>query len=174
MTSPRASRWGSEKNTYRRGGLLALPPLALLRPRKGVAKAFGLRGRLNAHATDFGGALLSHLSPRKDRKEVASTQTPSAPTRSEEGHQVEVSRRAILSLDGRTLTRRLPSRRVMRDCGALFRKRPRRPGLAQAVADRVNYPMGLLQECPSLTAINGLIQCTPDRPIDCLAIRAGG
>ena len=121
------------------------PLTALLRPRKGVAKAFGWRGRLNAHATDFGGALLSHLTSKKDRKEVAPTQTPSAPTQSEEAHRVGASRRAILSRDGLTLTRRRPSRREMRACGASSRKRPRRPGVAQAVADGVNSQRGSLQ-----------------------------
>ena len=102
--------------------------------------------RLNAHATNFGGGLLSAFAPTNGRDEVSPTQTPSAPTRSEEAHRVGASRRAILSRDGRTLTRRRPSRREMRACGASSRKRPRRPGVAQAVADGVNSPRGLLQD----------------------------
>ena len=93
----------------------------------------------------LGGGLLSAFAPTRDREEVAPTQTPSAPMRSEEGHRAGASRRAILSRDGRTPTRRRPSRREMRTCGASFRKRPHRPGVAQAVANRVNYPRGLLQ-----------------------------
>lgn len=89
---------------------------------------------------------------------TAPTQTPSAPTRSEEGHRVGASRRARLSRDGRTPTRRRPSRRVMRACGASLRKRPHRPGVAQAVADGVNYPRGLLQYSPSLTSVGGLVE----------------
>jgi hypothetical protein len=129
---------------------------------------------INAHATDDGGALLSHLTPTTDREEVAPTQTPSAPTRSEEGHRVGASRRARLSRDGRTPTRRRPSRRAVRTCGASLRKRPHRPGVAQAVADWVNYPRVLLQEYPSLTAIGRFIQITRVCIIDSFAVRAGG
>ena len=91
-----------------------------------------------------GGGLLSAFAPTTKASVTTPTQTPSAPTRSEEAHRVGVSRRAILSRDGRTLTRRRPSRREMRACGASFRKRPRRPGVAQAVADGVNSPRVLL------------------------------
>ena len=73
---------------------------------------------------------------------IKSSPSPSAPRRSEEAHRVGASRRARLSRDGLTLTRRRPSRREMRACGASSRKRPRRPGVVQAVADGVNYPRG--------------------------------
>ena len=143
--------------------------------------------RLNAHATNFGGGLLSAFAPTNGRDEVSPTQTPSAPTRSEEAHRVGASRRARLSRDGRTLTRRRPSRREMRACGASSRKRPRRPGVAQAVADGVNYPRGFTSTpeadrpqhplarilCPA----DRLAQPTPFpfrsvRPLSCISLPA--
>ena len=116
--------------------------------------------------------MLSAFAPTTDREEVAPTQTPSAPMRSEEGHRAGASRRAILSRDGRTPTRRRPSRREMRACGASFRKRPRRPGLAQAEADGVNSPRGLLQDRPSLSSVGGLKEDIVFAKINDFAVRA--
>jgi hypothetical protein len=118
----------------------------------------GCRDRRNVERTDAEGV-------------TAPTQTPSAPTRSEEGHRVGASRRARLSRDSRTPTRRRPSRRVMRACGASLRKRPHRPGLAQAVADGVNYPRVLLQDRPSFTAIGGLVETIGARVVNGLPVR---
>ena len=94
---------------------------------------------------------------------TAPTQTPSAPTRSEEGHRVGASRRARLSRDGRTPTRRRPSRRVVRACGASFRKPTRRPGVAQAVADGVNYPRGFTRPLSSKSPRHWSTVCPADR-----------
>ena len=104
---------------------------------------------------------------------TAPTQTPSAPMRSEEGHRVGASRRARLSRDGRTPTRRRPSRREVRACGASLRKRPHRPGVAQAVADGVNSPRGLLQRDPSLSSVGGLVEEAVEK-INRLTVRTCG
>ena len=116
--------------------------------------------------------MLSAFAPTTKASETTPTQTPSAPTRSEEAHRVGASRRAILSRDGLTLTRRRPSRREMRACGASSRKRPRRPGVAQAVAVGVNSPRGSIQNRPSLSSVGRLVEATRASVVNSFAVRA--
>ncbi len=146
---PRGKRGGLSKASYPGGLPLPYPPTLPIdtpisvagRGRQGVL----IGGTTQRPRDQLRGGLLSAFAPTNGRDEVSPTQTPSAPTRSEEAHRVGAGRRAILSRDGLTLTRRRPSRREMRACGASSRKRPRRPGVAQAVADGVNSQRGSLQ-----------------------------
>ena len=173
---PRGKRGGLSKASYRGGLPPPYPPTLPIdtpisvagRGRQGVL----IGGTTQRPRDQLRGGLLSAFAPTNGRDEVSPTQTPSAPRRSEEAHRVGASRRAILSRDGRTLTRRRPSRREMRACGASSRKRPRRPGLVQAVADRVNSPRGLLQDRPSLSSVGGFKEDIVFAKINDFAVRA--